>query len=157
MARARWSAALPPACPAASASTARQHVQQVYACLSFPIHVLSQKQEHGSNNARASMAHQGKGEKQALIKKKIDFKDNFEDLRVKDQKPLPAHVPVSRHYSVDDATRLLFQERRCCVCLFVFAGVLCVLCACFEVCVTRCVLSTFWCLCVTMCIWSFNC
>jgi hypothetical protein len=71
---------------------------------------LVQRQEQGKSNVRASMAHQGRGEKQALLKKKIQYKDDFRDLEVRaDKKPLPARVAVQEHFEVDDDTLFAFQ------------------------------------------------
>ena len=59
---------------------------------------------------RASMAHQGRGEKQALLKRTIQYKDDFRDLEVRaDKKPLPARVAVQERFEVDDDTRVAFQ------------------------------------------------
>ena len=57
--------------------------------------------------------HQAKGAKQALSKKPVHYNDDFSgiDRRV-DTHPLPAHVPVPRHFALEPATRLAFLPHR---------------------------------------------
>ena len=56
------------------------------------------------------MAHQGRGEKEALRKKMMQFIDDFRDLEIKaDKTPLPARLTVENRFEVDDDARRAFQ------------------------------------------------